>query len=409
MKIAFQLLALCSLAALGACAQRTAAHAQVAPAEQSAPELPGSTDGSRVALDTRGGELGVKFLIGRAGAEDLQALQAVAPNVEVVAGLSAAEALERAAEFEGADARYATPEFLAAASGLRWLQSMSAGVDRYVGVAGLAERPEIVLTNMAGIHGPAIADHAFALLLALTRDLRPVLDSARGPSWRVAEGPLAPSALQGRTLFVVGLGGIGNEVARRGHGFGMRVVATRRTASPAPAWVDELGTSQAFERFLPQADVIAICLPLTDETRDLFDAAAFARVKPGAILINVGRGAIVDTDALLVALESGRLAGACLDVTNPEPLPSDHPLWALPQVIITPHSSSQAVLTGERSDALLSESFGPEQTSVREALTKRGLERLPAAATRRDQPLKDPKPRLTTAAICKQNRVTLKF
>jgi phosphoglycerate dehydrogenase-like enzyme len=134
-------------------------------------------------------------------------------------------------------------------------------------------------------------------------------------------------------------------------------VATRRSATAPPPWVDEQGSSADFERFLPQADVIAICLPLTDETRGLFDAQAFARVKPGAILINVGRGAIVDTDAMLAALESGRLAGACLDVTEPEPLPSDHPLWLLPQVVITPHNSSRAELTGDRREELLFENL----------------------------------------------------
>lgn len=320
-------------------------------------ELPGSLEGSRVALDTGAGTRPLLFLAGRMDAADLAQLERAAPNVRVLSGLSPEEALARAEEAHGADARYATPEFLAAAHQLRWLQAMSAGVERYVGIEGLEQRPEIVLTNMAGVSGPAIADHVFALLLALSRDLRGALDSARGSRWDTADGPLEPFALEGRTLLVAGLGGIGNEVARRGKGFGMHVLATRRSAGAAPAWVDELGGPDDLERFLPRAEVVAICLPLTDETRGLFDARAFELLAPGAILINIGRGAIVDTDALLAALESGRLAGAGLDVTDPEPLPSDHPLWRMPQVVITPHVSSRAELTSLRQRALLHENL----------------------------------------------------
>jgi phosphoglycerate dehydrogenase-like enzyme len=332
-----------------------------APARQSpaptASDLPGSLDGARVAiaLEARGKDL--LFLARDLDEEELQRLNAAAPNVRVRSVRSAAEALELAPQVHGADARFAGEEFLEAATQLRWVQAMSAGVERYLANEALTRNEDLLLTNMAGVHGPAIADHAFAMLLALTRDLRGVLDSARGPSWQVEEGPLEPSALEGRTLFVVGLGGIGNEIARRGHGFGMHVLATRRTVSERPAWVHELGTSEAFDLFLPRADVIAVCLPLTDETEGLFDAAAFVRVKPGAILINVARGRLVRTGALLEALQSGRLAGACLDVTDPEPLPPDHPLWSLPQVVITPHSAGRAALTSERSEALLLENL----------------------------------------------------
>ncbi|HVS17774.1 MAG TPA: D-2-hydroxyacid dehydrogenase, partial [Planctomycetota bacterium] len=337
-----------------ACANSPATPPAVSPA---ATALAGSPEGARAALETDGGTRSLVFLSGRMDAEDLAELAALAPNVRVLSGLSAEEAMARADEVHGADARYATPEFLAAARELRWLQSLSAGVEHYLAVEGLEARPEIVLTNMAGVHGPAIADHVFALLLVLTRDLRGVLDSARGSNWEVPAGPIAPGTLEGRTLYVAGLGGIGNEVARRGHGFGMRVVATQRTPDARPAWVDELGSPDEHLRFLERADVVAICLPLTDSTRGLFDERAFESMRPGAILINVGRGAIVDTDTLLAALESGRLAGAGLDVTDPEPLPADHPLWDLPQVVITPHNASRAELTGTRRWALMRENL----------------------------------------------------
>ncbi len=149
-------------------------------------------------------------------------------------------------------------------------------------------------------------------------------------------------------MFVVGLGGIGSEIAKRAHGFGMHVLATRRSEQPKPDYVDEQGLADDFERFLPRADVVAICVPLTDETRGLFDDEEFASMKAGSYLINVARGGIVETPALLEALRSGRLAGACLDVTDPEPLPREHPLWREPNVVITPHIASDATLTDER-------------------------------------------------------------
>jgi phosphoglycerate dehydrogenase-like enzyme len=156
------------------------------------------------------------------------------------------------------------------------------------------------------------------------------------------------TTLSGRTMLVVGMGGIGREIARRAKGFDMTVLATVRTERPAPEYCDELGTAKDLDRFVPLADVVAVALPLTDETTDLFDAEKFALMKPGAYFLNVGRGRIVVTDDLLAALDSGHLAGAGLDVTEPEPLPSDHPLWKSDRVIITPHVSSRAELTGER-------------------------------------------------------------
>jgi phosphoglycerate dehydrogenase-like enzyme len=158
-------------------------------------------------------------------------------------------------------------------------------------------------------------------------------------------------------MLVVGLGGIGTEVARRAHGFGMRVIATRRQGTPGPEFVERVGTPQDLHAMLPEADVVAICLPLTDETQGLFDDEAFAAMKDGAYLINVGRGRVVDTAALLRALDGGRMAGACLDVVDPEPLPADHPLWRHPKVLITPHVSSDAELTDRRRWDLMRENL----------------------------------------------------
>jgi phosphoglycerate dehydrogenase-like enzyme len=261
-------------------------------------------------------------------------------------------------EAHGIDARYATPELLRAASQLVWVQAQSAGVDRYLSLPELAAGERIVLTNMRGVHGPAIADHVFAMLLALTRDLPVHLAGRAEGSWRRdGSGVLEPIALDGRTLLVVGLGGIGGEIARRGHGFGMRVLATRRGDDPAPAYVERVGKPKDLLALLPQADVVAIAVPLTAETTGLFDAAAFAAMRPKSYLVNIARGKVVDTGALLAALRSGKLAGACLDVTDPEPLPPGHPLWKLPNVVITPHVASDAAITDERRWAVFRENL----------------------------------------------------
>jgi phosphoglycerate dehydrogenase-like enzyme len=137
----------------------------------------------------------------------------------------------------------------------------------------------------------------------------------------------------------------------------MRVIATRRTDTPAPAFVERTGKPGDLLTMLPEADVVAVCVPLTPETKGLFNAAAFEAMKRGSYLVNIARGPIVDTAALTEALRSGRLAGACLDVTDPEPLPEGHPLWSMKNVIITPHSASDAELTEQRRSALLIENL----------------------------------------------------
>ena len=194
------------------------------------------------------------------------------------------------------------------------------------------------------------------MLLTLTRDLRAYAKEQDAGRWNPG-GSGAATALEGRTMLVVGLGGIGTEIAQRAAGFGMRVIATRRSDAPGPAYVEKVGRNEDLMAMLPEADVVAIAVPLTPETSGMFGAEAFAAMKPGAILINIARGKVVDTEAMLEALRSGRLAGACLDVTDPEPLPAGHALWSMPTVLITPHVASDAELTNERSWALLRENL----------------------------------------------------
>ncbi len=221
----------------------------------------------------------------------------------------------------------------ARASRLRWIQITSAGYDALI-ENGVPEG--VQLTGNGGPFNGPVAEHAIALLLALARGVVPALAKDDKPRWnrdRVTSGLLA---IEGATLAVVGLGGIGREVAARAGAFGVNVIGFNRSGASVQGVLDVRPIS-ALPEVLPASNAVVLCLPLTNETRDLFDARLIARMKPGAILVNVGRGAVIDTDALLAALYSGQVGGAGLDVVHPEPLPDDHPLWDAPNTILTPH------------------------------------------------------------------------
>jgi phosphoglycerate dehydrogenase-like enzyme len=281
----------------------------------------------------------------------------LAPNVRIVVGLSRKEALARAGEAHGVDARYASPGFLIKATKLRWVQVSSAGVDRYLGIKPLMENDALVMTNSRAVHGPAIADHAMAMLLSLTRNLNYYGQNQKQAKWARGGGAGKSIALQGKTMLVVGLGGIGTEIAQRANGFSMKVIGTRRSDRPSPGYIKRVGKPKDLLAMLPEADVVVLAVPLTDETKNMLNTAAFDAMKPGAYLINIARGKVVNTDALMKALKSGRLAGACLDVTDPEPLPADHELWKQANVIITPHVASHSEVTNKRRSALLVENL----------------------------------------------------
>ena len=267
-------------------------------------------------------------------------LQQAAPGVELVAVADEAAA---AAAAKRADAviGYCSDAIVAGNERLRWIQVFSAGVERCVSIPALRER-HVLLTNMQRVAGPVMAEHVFALLLGLTRDLTTWIDGQRAGAWRPPEDePVRMAALRDKTLLVAGLGGIGGEVARLGHAFGMKVIATRASGREGPGYVTYVGLPGELVGLAERTDVVVNTVPLTPQTRGIFDAKFFSAMKPGGYFINVGRGASVDTAALLAALESGRLAGAGLDVTDPEPLPADHPLRRSGNVIITPHVSAR--------------------------------------------------------------------
>ncbi len=289
--------------------------------------------------------------------EELLALvRAAAPNVRIISDLNRESALQQARTAHGADADLLTSEFLEAAPDLRWAQSWSAGVERYIAIPQMMSRGEVVLTNMKGAYGPVIAEHVFAMILSRTRNLPHYLDAGRQGDWSRGPGD-AMTSLQGSTMLVVGLGGIGSEIAMRADAFNMRVLATARTERPPPPYVDVLGTAADLDDLLPQADVVVLAVPLTAETRGMMNRRTIRRMKEGAWIVNIARGAVVDTDALVDALDTGKIGAAFLDVTDPEPLPEGHTLWNRPNVLITPHVAARAELSAERRQALIVENM----------------------------------------------------
>jgi phosphoglycerate dehydrogenase-like enzyme len=218
---------------------------------------------------------------------------------------------------------------------LRYYQSIGAGVDAIL--TPELVRSDILLASEKGGVGIHLAEHAFALLLGLTRGLHTAL---RDPDYRHRESiRLAQRELYELTMGVVGLGGTGREVATRALAFGMRVLAVDIEDVPTAPGLAALWKPDRMHDLLAESDVVVICLPLTKATHHLFSRDLFRRMKRTAILINVTRGAIVYGEDLMAALAEGLIWGAGLDVTDPEPLPSGHPLWTHPRVIVTPHTA----------------------------------------------------------------------
>jgi phosphoglycerate dehydrogenase-like enzyme len=263
-------------------------------------------------------------------------MQEAAPGVEIVGVLDRAAAVREAADADVIIGE-CVPEVIAAGPRIRWLQRMYAGVERCVAIPAFTERG-IVLTNMQKVAGSVMAEHVLALMFGLTRGLADYVPAQAKGEWADEAVPESRMwEVKGRTMLVAGLGGIGTEVAKRAHALGMTVIATRNSGTDGPDYVAEVGLADKLLPFAARADVIVSTLPLTAETRGLMNKAFFDAAKRGALFINVGRGGTVVTDDLVAALNDGRLGGAGLDVTDPEPLPADHPLWRAPNVVITPH------------------------------------------------------------------------
>jgi phosphoglycerate dehydrogenase-like enzyme len=325
-----------------------AAQAEVPAADPKAGEIireMGLVEGPAALRDTQGWKPPRKIVLTQMG--PLDALKSAAPGVEFVV-VDGAEAMAKAAvdadAIASGDNVVCDDRVLAAAKKLRWVAVYSAGVEACLGKPALL-KPGIVVTNMRAIAGPVMAEHSIALMYALSRSLHvSVGRQARGDGWNRSFAGSDPQALTGKTMLVAGLGGIGLEVAKRAHALGMKVIATRNSSRDKPDFVSYVGLSNELPTLIAQADVVVSALPLTPETTNLFDAKMFARMKKSAYFINVGRGGSVVTDDLVAALNDGTIAGAGLDVTEPEPLPKEHALWKAKNVIITPHMSAQSDL-----------------------------------------------------------------
>lgn len=217
---------------------------------------------------------------------------------------------------------------------LEWLQTNSAGVEAYIQPGVLAG--DTLLTNATGAYGLAIAEHMLGMLLELFKKLELYRDAQKSGAWQ-SQG--AVKAVYGSAVLVLGMGDIGGEFAARCKALGAKVIGVRRSPRPCPEYADEVHLLEDLDSLLPHADVVAITLPGTDATRGLMSRERLAKMKEGAVLLNVGRGFIVDTEALCDALERGHLSGAGVDVTDPEPLPPTHRLWNIPTAVVTPHIS----------------------------------------------------------------------
>ncbi|MDB5958372.1 D-2-hydroxyacid dehydrogenase [Ramlibacter sp.] len=260
-------------------------------------------------------------------------LQVTASLAETLAALPGAQALVLV-HGPQEEAQQVFAALRAPGNTVRWMHFISAGREGY---EELGWPPGIVVSYAGGGVAPAVAEHAMALMLALCRrvpDMVQVVMARR--AWdRTLLAPKARS-LEGATLVIVGHGHIGRELARRSRSFDMRIVTVARTPRPDPL-VDEALPLASLHAALAQADVVAVTIALTPETTHLLGEAEFAACKKGALVINVARGPIIDQPALVRALHAGQIGGAGLDVSDPEPLPADDPLWNAPNVLVSPH------------------------------------------------------------------------
>jgi cyclase len=301
-------------------------------------EYYGVTEGPSPTKDTPGWTEPKRIVVPNLMPARLAELKRVAPRVEFVPVKTVEDAV-KAAEDADAVIGFCTAEIAKAGKNLRWIQVSHVGVDKNLSPELIAGN--IVLTNTQRLSGPNVADQAFALLLALTRGVRELVPEAvNGAGWHKPAATL--QELNGKSMLVVGLGGIGTQVSRRASAFGMRVMAIDPKDMEPPVFVFSLDKPSELMKLLPKADVVVLACPLTGETKGMIGATQLKAMKKTAYLINIARGEIVQTSALVEALESKQLAGAGLDVTDPEPLPEGHPLWKMANVVISPHIGGQS-------------------------------------------------------------------
>lgn len=241
---------------------------------------------------------------------------------------------------------------------LRWLQTWSAGFEEYAAPGVLPE--SAMISNATGAYGQAVGEHMFAMMWALMKRLPAYAVQQTHEQWLDAGRVLSP---EGGTALVIGTGDIGRHFARLARGVGMRTLGVRRQAARSLPEIDEMHGFDDLPELLPRADVVAMVVPSTPQTRHLLDREALTALSPHAIIVNAGRGAAIDTGALAEALHGGRIWGAGLDVTDPEPLPKGHALWSEPRCLITPHIAGSNHLASV-SDAIIAIALENERRYV---------------------------------------------
>jgi phosphoglycerate dehydrogenase-like enzyme len=278
----------------------------------------------------------VKIVVTGMPPEAIREFQSVSPRLKVVS----AGRDQLLKEIVDADAIFGTinPDLFHAAHRLKWVQILSAGVENYRFPDFI--HSDVILTNCKIIQGPEIADHALALLLALTRDLNQIIPNRSKEEW--ARSSYHPLELRGKTAVVIGVGGIGSQISQRAAAFGMKVIGVDPKDIPFNPYVSKMVYPDKLDSVLPEADVVFVSAPDTPQSEGMMGAREFERMKKGSYFIAVSRGKLYDTGALVKALDERRLAGAGMDVTNPEPLPKGHALWKFDNVIITPHIAGQS-------------------------------------------------------------------
>ena len=273
-------------------------------------------------------------------------LQSVSPKAKIVA-VNKANVMK---EIGDADAFIGnvTPAEVRAGKNLKWVQVMSAGVENVLFMSGGSDLRDsnIVLTNNKIVQGPEIADHAMAMLLMLSRDLRKYIADDQQENWDGRR--FGGIELNGKTAVVIGVGGIGMQIATRAWAFGMNVIGVDPEDKPFSPFLKKVVKPDQLDEVLPQADVVFISTPHTEKSHKMMGAQEFELLKPHSYFVAVSRGGIYDMGGLVKALDSKRLAGAGVDVTDPEPLPKGHALWKFNNVVITPHIAGRSDKDNER-------------------------------------------------------------
>lgn len=250
------------------------------------------------------------------------------------------------------------PEQFASAKKLKWIHSSAAAVHQLMFPELVAS--DVMVTNARAVHAPVVAEHALALIFALAKRLSQCRDYQAQKVWAqqlLLDQRPTPRELDGATVCLIGLGSIGREFVRRARALGMKIMAIREHPERGPDSADAVYSRAQLSQCLPQADFVVLAAPLTPETRHIIDARALAALRPDSYLINVSRGPLIDDDALVAALRSGRIAGAALDVFAEEPLPPASPYWTLPNVLITPHTAAVTEKLWARHFSLISENL----------------------------------------------------